>query len=461
MAWLLDGIGIIFALFVGLLVCGLFYFQRKKERLQWQLERAETHLQKLEEELNSKAAASQTILLENRALTVQLEEEKKKSDEKMRTLLQAQEEMRATFKALSSDTLRANQSSFFELAKETFEKYQSGLNVHLVQKEKAIDGMMKPLRESLEKVDVKIQELEKSRHGAYVGVTEQLKAMQSAQVQLQSETANLVRALRTPNVRGKWGEMQLKRVVEMAGMVEYCDFATQTSQDTLDGKIRPDLLIRLPNARTIIVDAKAPLMAYLEACELPDEALKAQKLKEHAKQLKKHLTQLGDKAYFEDFERTPEFVVLFLPGESFFAAALEHDPSLIEYGVDKKVLLATPTTLIALLRAVAFGWQEKIVAEHAEKISELGKTLYERLLTMVEHFQKLKRALDTTTEAYNKVVGCFESRVLVSARHFQEMGVADNKKELEEIGPVEKLTRLLEAETGGYAGVAEQQEQDK
>ena len=446
MTWVFEGMGMGAVVFLGLLVCALFYFQRKKEKLQWELSQAAMHIQKLERELALKTASSFEFSLENRALAVQLDEEKKKSDEKMLALLQAQEEMRATFKALSSDTLRANQSSFFELAKETFEKYQSGLNVHLVQKEQAIDGMMKPLRESLEKVDVKIQELEKSRHGAYVGVTEQLKAMQSAQMQLQSETANLVRALRTPNVRGKWGEMQLKRVVEMAGMLEYCDFTTQTSQDTLDGKVRPDLLIRLPNARTIIVDSKAPLLAYLEACELSDEDLKVQKLKEHAKQLKKHLTQLSDKAYFEDFERTPEFVVLFLPGESFFSAALEQDPSLIEYGVDKKVLLATPTTLISLLRTVALGWQEKVVAEHAEKISELGKTLYERLLTMVEHFQKLKRALDSTTEAYNKVVGCFESRVLVAARHFQEMGVADNKKELEETGPVEKLTRLLEVE---------------
>ena len=451
MTWVFEGMGIGLTLFLGLLVCALFYFYSLQERLQWLLSNALTHIHQLQDTHHLKAATLHEFSLENRALTVQLEEEKKKSDEKMLALLQAQEEMRATFKALSSDTLRANQSSFFELAKETFEKYQSGLNVHLVQKEQAIDGMMKPLRESLEKVDVKIQELEKSRHGAYVGVTEQLKAMQSAQVQLQSETANLVRALRAPNVRGKWGEMQLKRVVEMAGMLEYCDFTTQTSQDTLDGKIRPDLLIRLPNARTIIVDSKAPLLAYLEACELSDEDLKVQKLKEHARQLKKHLTQLGDKAYFEDFERTPEFVVLFLPGESFFSAALEHDPSLIEYGVDKKVLLATPTTLIALLRSVALGWQEKIVAEHAEKISELGKTLYERLLTMVAHFQKLKRALDTTTNAYNKVVGCFESRVLVAARHFQEMGVADNKKELEEIGPVEKLTRLLEAEASEQA----------
>lgn len=431
------------ALTVGLFLYAFFYFRQKKEKLEWELQRAKESIRTLQNELAIRSEESREYSLENAGLHARVDEERKKAEEKMKLIQQAQEDMRSIFKAVSSDSLQFAQKSFFELAKETFDKYQSGLHVHMQQKEQVIDSLIKPLRESLEKVDVKIQELEKNRHGAYIGITEQLTSLNTVQLKLQAETSNLVKALRTPNVRGKWGEMQLRRVVEMAGMVEYCDFTTQTTQDSIDGKIRPDLLVRLPNSRTVVVDAKVPLMAYLEAIECSDEKLKEQKLKEHAKQLKKHLLQLGDKAYFESIDRTPEFVVLFLPGESFFSVALEQDPTLIEYGVDKKVLIATPTTLIALLRAVAFGWREEVVALHAEKISELGRSLYERLENMVTHFQKLKRSLDTAADAYNKVVGCFESRVLVAARRFQEMGVSEDKPELEELEPVEKLTRLM------------------
>jgi DNA recombination protein RmuC len=274
------------------------------------------------------------------------------------------------------------------------------------------------------------------------------------QTALHTETSNLVKALRTPNVRGKWGELQLKRVVEMAGMVEHCDFLTQVTESHDDGNIRPDLIVQLPNQRTIIVDAKAPLQAYLEAIESSDEVHRARHLKDHSRQLRKHLTQLGDKAYYEQFQHAPEFVVLFLPSESIFYVALEHDPSLIEYGVDRNVLLATPTTLIALLRAVALGFREEVVAEHAMRISELGKSLYDRLLTMVDHLQKLKRSLDTSCDAYNKVAGCFEGRVLVAARRFQEMGVSDTKAELETPAPIEKLTRSIEL---SYATETEQE----
>ncbi|MDB6080840.1 MAG: hypothetical protein JWO53_112 [Chlamydiia bacterium] len=398
----------------------------------------------LEKALLSKTNELQDMKLQNMELKTRLEEERRSSDEKIDLLMQAQEAMKTSFKALSSDALKWNQTTFFELAKETFDKYQIGMNHQMREKEVAIDGLMKPLRESLEKVDGKIQELEKSRIGAYAGITEQLKALASTQVQLHGETSNLVKALRMPNVRGKWGEIQLRRVVEMAGMVEHCDFVTQVSENAdSGGRVRPDLIVTLPNERLIIVDAKTPLQAYLEAVECQDDLLRAQKLKDHARQLRRHLQQLGEKAYFEQFPKTPEFVVLFLPSESIFYMALEHDPSLIEYGVERKVLLATPTTLIALLRAVAYGWREEVVAEHAEKISELGRTLYDRLLTVVSHFQKLKRSLDSTCEAYNKVAGCFESRVLVTARQFQEMGIGDTKKELDSIETIEKITHIF------------------
>jgi DNA recombination protein RmuC len=438
----------IFIIFLSLFFYLYLIKEKKLQRLNWELESfkslsqdAQNELLKAKQLLEVREKESRELHQENAVLTVKLEEEKKKREE----LLRVEEVMKTTFKAVSSDALRLTQTSFFELAKETFDKYQTGMKQELTQKELAIDTLLKPLKESLEKVDVKIQELEKSRVGAYSGVTEQLKTMHVTQMQLEIQTATLVKALRTPNVRGKWGELQLRRVVEMAGMVEHCDFETQETFDTADGKIRPDLIVKLPNSRTIIVDAKAPLQAYLEAIEAQDDNERALKFKEHAKQLRKHLMQLGEKAYWEEFSRAPEFVVLFLPGESFFAVALDHDPSLIEFGVDKKVLIATPTTLIALLRAVAYGFREAVVAEHAERISELGKSLYDRLLTMVEHFQKLKRALDTSTEAYNKVVGCFEGRVLVAARRFQDMGVSQEKPELEELELQEKITRSIES----------------
>jgi DNA recombination protein RmuC len=379
-------------------------------------------------------------------LKVRLEEMKLRAEEKIHLLRTLQEEMQNNFKLLSSDALRSTQTAFFEIAKETFEKYQSGVTTTLSEKEKAIDSLVKPLRESLEKVDHKIQELEKSRVGAYSGITEQLKGLAATQEQLQTETANLVKALRVPHIRGKWGEVQLRRVVEMAGMVERCDFVTQCTVNSEGGPLRPDLIVKLPNERTIIIDAKAPLSAYLEAVEAADGEVRQRELKEHARQLRKHLSNLGDKAYFEQFPRTPEFVVLFLPAESFFSTALEHDPSLIEYGVDKKVLIATPTTLIALLRAVALGWREEAIAEHAQRISELGKSLYERLVIMVEHFQKLKRALESSCVAYNKLTACFETRVLVAARRFTEMGLPKAQSELAPLEPIESVTRSLEPE---------------
>ena len=347
--------------------------------------------------------------------------------------------MKASFKAISLDVLRLQQSAFVE--------YESGIQEKMQKKEEAIATLLKPLKESLEKVDTKMQELEKSRTAAYSAVHEQLKSLSSSQGKLEKETANLVKALRAPHVRGQWGELQLKRVVEMAGMVEHCDFMTQVTEEGEKGKIRPDMIVKLPNARTVIVDAKAPLEAYLDAIQATDEVVRGEKLKDHARQLKRHIMQLGEKNYFHEFARAADFVVLFLPSEAIFSAALEQDTALIEYGVMKKVIMATPTTLIALLRAVAAGWREEMVAEHAARISELGNELYDRLFTMGDHFEKLKRSLDSSCEAYNKVAGCFEGRVLVSARRFQELGVAKDKKPLQSVDPVEKLTRMLSPES--------------
>lgn len=304
-----------------------------------------------------------------------------------------------------------------------------------------------PIYERLQQYEKKIEAFEREWGRSQAGLDTYLKSVAASQIHLRQETQNLIKALRQPHVRGRWGEIQLKKVVEMAGMVEWCDFTTQETLEHCDRRLRPDMIVKLPNNRQIVVDSKAPLYAYLESLEAENEEKKLESLKAHARHIRTHIQQLSLKTYWEQFASTPEFVVLFLPGETFFSAALEQDPSLIEAGVEKKVLLATPTTLIALLRSVAFGWREEKLTKNAEEISALGKDLYKRIATFATYFDGIRKGLESATEAYNKAAGSLETRVAVSVRKFKELG-ASVEEEIELIKQIEKRPRKIHDKLG-------------
>jgi DNA recombination protein RmuC len=393
-------------------------------------------------ELESRVTA---LTVREADLLARLEAEHRGAAEKLALLDQSSQALQDTFRALSADALKSNNQAFLDLARVTLDKTQETARGDLEKRQQAITELVKPVRESLEKVDLKIQEMEKSRAGAYSALLEQVRTLQDTQTELRTETAKLVTALRNPTVRGHWGEMQLKRVVEMAGMVDHCDFQTQQTLFGDDGRLRPDLIVRLPADKSIIVDAKAPLEAYLEAMDATDDETRRARLRDHARQVRAHMTNLARKSYWEQFDTTPEFVVLFLPGESFFSAALEHDPTLIEAGVEQRIILATPTTLIALLRAVAYGWRQENLARNAAEISRLGRELYKRLSDMGAHWVKLGRSLDKAVESYNAAVGSLETRVMVSARKFVELETTTFGVELEALEPVDKTARAMQA----------------
>ncbi|HZR97033.1 MAG TPA: DNA recombination protein RmuC [Gaiellaceae bacterium] len=358
---------------------------------------------------------------------------------------EARTSLETTMKALASDALSQSSRSFLELAKTQLEQLQQKTTSDLEQRRQAVEHLVTPLKESLSKVDGKLQELEVARTRAYSELSTQVRSLLETQQALRAETGNLVSALRDrPNVRGRWGEIQLRRVVEMAGMLEHCDFETQHHVATEDGRLRPDLVVRLPGQKTVVVDAKCAGQAYLESLSCTDDDERAAKLRDHARQVRDHITKLSAKSYWSQFAETPEFVVLFIPGETFLSAALEQDPSLIEDGVNQQVIIATPTTLIALLRAVAYGWRQETIAESAKAISELGRELYTRLATMTDHFAKVGRGLETAVKSYNETVGSLETRVFPSARKFKEHGVAP-AAELSPLSVVERSVRSVTA----------------
>ena len=395
------------------------------------------------------AGRSRVARLEER-----LDAERRAAGEKVALLQRAETTLRDAFASLSAEALRQNNQAFLTLAQTKLGEFERGAASDLERRQQAVGELVRPIQESLAKVDGKLQEVEKERVAAYAGLVEQVRAMARTQQALQAETGNLVKALRTPHVRGRWGEIQLRRVVEMAGMLDYCDFLEQASVDGENGRLRPDLVVRLPGGKTVVVDAKAPLAAYLDAVDgsMEDEA-RERLLQDHARQVRDHIVGLGSKAYWSQFQPAPDFVVMFLPGETFFSAACQHDPSLIEFGVSQQVIPASPTTLISLLRAIAYGWRQERIARSAREISELGRQLYERLGTMAGHFDEVRRGLDKAVESYNRAVGSLESRVLVSARRFRELGVVGEGEDLAELGMVEMAARGLQSpemlEAGG------------
>lgn len=393
------------------------------------------------------AAAREQLRLESErraTAEAQLESERRQTAEKLALLNDAQQKLSDAFRALSAEALKLNNQQFMDLAKTTFEMHHKAAAGDLEKRQTAIDELVRPLRESLQKVEAEWKAMEQRRAQAHGELSTTIQQLASAHDTLRKETANLVTALRAPNVRGRWGELQLRRVAEMAGMIEYCDFITQESVAVEGGRLRPDMVVRLPNERRVVVDAKTPLLAYLEALEAPTGDQRAERLRAFAQHVRDHIARLSQKAYWDQFTPAPEFVVMFLPAETFYSAALEQDARLIELGVEQKVLLATPTTLIALLRAVAYGWRQERMAANAEQISALGRDLYERIRKLGEHFDGLRGGLQRAVEAYNRAAGALETRVLVQARRFKELG-ASTGADLELVEPLDTNPRSLSA----------------
>ncbi len=358
----------------------------------------------------------------------------------------AERQLRETFQSLAAEALHTNRSAFLDLARTSFSGFQREAVLDLESRQRAIDGLVQPMLTTLKGVDQKLTEAEKERSTAYAQLTERMKA-------LGESTTTLSRALRTPDVRGRWGEMQLRRVVEIAGMLEHCDFEEQPTIEGGNGRLRPDLIVSLPGGKQIVVDAKAPLDAYLDAQSAADDAARVARLTTHARQVRDHVDRLGSKAYWDQLGHSPEMVVLFLPGEALFAAALQHDLTLVEAGLQQKVLLASPITLIALLTTVAHSWRQEALADNYREIATLGKEFYERLTTFSEHFDDLRRKLDGAVQSYNKAVGSFEGRVLVSARRLRELSVTTR----EDIPPAEAIDTVPRAlQHGSLAAVVEE-----
>jgi DNA recombination protein RmuC len=376
------------------------------------------------------------------ALRARLEAEQKNTAEKLAVLEQARATLKDAFAAVSADILAQNNTRFLDLAKEKFGELQSTATTDLASRQKAIDDLVAPLRESLTKVDAKLQDVDRERATSHAALTEQLRSLTLAQAALQSETGRLARALRSPNIRGQWGELQLRRVLEAGGLVEGQHFEIKETVHGDEGRLTPDVVVKLPGGKNVVVDSKVALTAFLDALECDDDGQREQKLRDHARQVKDHVVSLGNKAYWTHFQPAPDIVVMFVPGEALLSAALQHDATLLEFSMGKGVMLASPLTLIALLRAIAYGWQQETIAQNAMEISDLGRQLYERIAKLAEHWDNVGKSLGRAVTAYNGAVGTLESRVLVTARRLKDKGVSAGD-ELPDVEVIDETPRAL------------------
>jgi len=384
--------------------------------------------------------------LDNTRLQMLLENEKTHRELIIVTQKQQQYQLRESIQNLSSQVFKNNSESFLQLAKESLAQFHMQAKGELEKKEQSFDALIKPIRDTLDKTQNQIQLMENERKQSYGSLNKHLESMSMTQKELHAETRHLVQAFRRPEVRGQWGELTLKRLVELAGMVEHCDFVEQHTVETDEGnRLRPDMIIRMPAGREIIIDCKTPLDAYLDAIEANSDAEKQQALHRHLKHVRQRIRELASKTYWQQFKHSPDFVVLFIPGDQFLTAAMDLDRKLLENALQNKIILATPSSFVALLRAVAYGWQQDNLTENAEQIRQLGEDLYSRLATFTESLSKTGKSLEQSVDNYNKSVASFTARILPSAKKFKEMGIS-SKKELSKISPIEKSTRQLETE---------------
>jgi DNA recombination protein RmuC len=419
--------------------------EARVEELRQQVERKDSEISQVRKELEVETTSKVEAF-------TRLEESQKGLEEQKALIETMKAEMTDTFNALSSAALKSSSEDFLRLASEHLGKVVAETKGKLGEHQVAIDGLIKPLHEALKRYEEQVRLIEESRHKAYGSLEEQLRSLASTHEQLQKETSNLVSALKKPQVRGRWGEITLRRVAELSGMSAHCDFTEQISVETESGRQRPDMVVHLPMEREIVVDAKVSLDAYLDALSALTEDERKAKLEKHAQQVRAHMNKLGSKEYWTQFKQSPEFVVLFIPGESFLSSALDVDGTLIEDGIQKRVIIATPTTFIALLRAIAYGWRQEQMTKNAQEISTLGKELYERIYTLVKHFIDIGSAIGKAMDSYNKAVGSMELRVLPSVRKFKELGVTS----AEEIPVLEQINRIPRSlnflESGSHEG---------
>ena len=413
----------------------------KLEEYEKQIDEWKKIKKELEENNKSLRKNYEEVREEKAKLETKIEEARKNIEEQKQLIEKSTKELKDTFTSLSSKALKENNEEFLKLAKQNLENVLEKTKNEFGKE--AIENTIKPLKKSLERYDTEIKQMEKSRQKAYGGLLEQVKNMKETNVKLQDKTSALVDALKRPQVRGRWGEITLKRVVELVGLSEHCDFTEQESRKSEEGMLRPDMVVYLPGNRRLVVDAKAPLKHFLDANEAKTESKRKAEKQSYAHAVRNHMKKLSRKQYWSQFEKTPDFVIMFLPGDSWFSAALELDKDLFEDSLNKKVIIATPTTLIALLRTVAHSWQQQKVAENAKLIAEKGKELYERIAVFQSHLSKVRKNLDSTVKNYNAAIGSLNSRVLPSARKMEELGITDTKKEVDEIEPIERTTREI------------------